>query len=44
MKESIFDFCFYIRRKLHMNGNLNINKELEILILKYKIDAGVYHF
>lgn len=27
-----------------MKDNLNINKELEILILKYKIDAGVYHF
>lgn len=27
-----------------MSGNININKELEALILKYKIDAGVYHF
>ncbi|MBO4998899.1 MAG: hypothetical protein J6D02_12955 [Lachnospira sp.] len=27
-----------------MKDNLNINKELEVLILKYKIDAGVYHF
>lgn len=27
-----------------MNGNININKELEALILKYKVDAGVYHF